>query len=644
MLDPVRLSSGPGRGASRGGPSARVVYRSRAGLELGGVDRGLGAVVHLELREQSCGAVLHRLLRDVQLLGDLPVRLPFSDEVQNAALLRGKRTEPNIGHRRIGDALNHTGHHSGIEQRGAPSNLLDVLNEIPGLDCLQDVAGGPGHDGGIKGLVVGEARQYQADQVRHDRAHLAAHLDATAVVQPDVENGHVGLGQWDPDQRLSRRGSFADYLNALIGLEQAADSLTYQLMVIEQEDADAHRPIMTARGLERGRGSRTDFVLLPGSTVARVPYQRIDDPAKLRRLMDAVLMIAADVELPVLLRHLVEVACSLVDARYGALGVLNETRTGVEQFLTVGLSQEEEDRIGLRPTGRGVLGLLITDPEPLRLADLGAHPDSYGFPQHHPPMKSFLGVPVRSRGQVYGNLYLTNKEGAASFSDEDVAMAEALALAAGIAIENTRLNDRVRILSVLDDRDRIARDLHDRVIQRIFAIGMTLQGATRLVDLAPVLERVNKAVDDLDATITEIRTAIFELDDGGSPRGLRHGVLELAGELASMLGSRPEVIFFGPIDAGVPQGVADHLLAVLREALTNAGKHAGATHFSVVVSVTDDITLEVIDDGSGIDLPLAASNGMGLANLRSRAEKLGGTFEVQAVEGGGTRVLWRVPL
>jgi signal transduction histidine kinase len=375
-----------------------------------------------------------------------------------------------------------------------------------------------------------------------------------------------------------------------------------------------------------------------------VPYQRIDDPAKLRRLMDAVLMIAADVELPVLLRHLVEVACSLVDARYGALGVLNETRTGVEQFLTVGLSQEEEDRIGLRPTGRGVLGLLITDPEPLRLADLGAHPDSYGFPQHHPPMKSFLGVPVRSRGQVYGNLYLTNKEGAASFSDEDVAMAEALALAAGIAIENTRLNDRVRILSVLDDRDRIARDLHDRVIQRIFAIGMTLQGATRLVDLAPVLERVNKAVDDLDATITEIRTAIFELDDGGSPRGLRHGVLELAGELASMLGSRPEVIFFGPIDAGVPQGVADHLLAVLREALTNAGKHAGATHFSVVVSVTDDITLEVIDDGSGIDLPLAASNGMGLANLRSRAEKLGGTFEVQAVEGGGTRVLCRVPL
>ena len=355
-------------------------------------------------------------------------------------------------------------------------------------------------------------------------------------------------------------------------------------------------------------------------------------------------MIEADVELPLLLRHLVEEGCSLVDARYGALGVLNEARTGLEQFLTVGLGEEEEKRIGLRPTGRGVLGLLITDPEPLRLDDLGAHPDSYGFPEHHPPMKSFLGVPVRSRGQVYGNLYLTTKQGADSFNDEDVAMAEALALAAGIAIENTRLNNRVRVLSVLDDRDRIARDLHDRVIQRIFAVGMTLQGATRLGDLAPVLERVNKAVDDLDTTITEIRTAIFELEDGGGHRGLRHGVLELVGELAALLGSRPDVTFFGPVDAAVSRAVADHLLAVLREGLTNAGKHAQASHFAVVVSVTNEVTVEIIDDGIGVDPFHAEGHGMGLVNLRHRAEKLGGTFEVQTVEGGGTRLVWCVPV
>jgi signal transduction histidine kinase len=354
-------------------------------------------------------------------------------------------------------------------------------------------------------------------------------------------------------------------------------------------------------------------------------------------------MIEADVELGVLLRHLVEEACSLVDARYGALGVLNEARTGLEQFLTVGLAEEEERRIGLRPTGRGVLGLVITDPEPLRLDDLGAHSDSYGFPEHHPPMKSFLGVPVRSRGRVYGNLYLTNKQSADSFSDEDVAMAEALALAAGIAIENTRLNDRVRVLSVLDDRDRIARDLHDRVIQRIFAVGMTLQGATRQGDLSAVLERVNKSVDDLDATINEIRSAIFELEDGGGHRGLRHGVLELAGELATLLGSRPDVTFFGPVDAGVSDLVADHLLAVVREGLTNAGKHAQASHFAVVVTVTEDVTLEVVDNGIGTELPRGETMSRGLANLRHRAEKLGGTFEIQPVEGGGTRLLWRVP-
>ena len=376
----------------------------------------------------------------------------------------------------------------------------------------------------------------------------------------------------------------------------------------------------------------------------RVPYRRVHSPAKLSRLMDAVLMIEADVELPVLLRHLVEEACSLVDARYGALGVLNEARTGLEQFLTVGLSDEQELRIGRRPTGRGVLGLLITDPEPLRLNDLVEHHDSYGFPEHHPSMQSFLGVPVRSRGGVYGNLYLTEKQGADAFSDEDEAMAEALALAAGIAIENTRLHDRVRILSVLDDRDRIARELHDRVIQRIFAVGMTLDGATRLGELAPVLEKVNKAIDDLDTTITEIRTAIFELDSG-TRRGFRHGVLELAGELSSILGSRPDVTFLGPVDAGVPADVADHLLAVLREALTNAAKHARATNVSVVVSVADRVTLEVVDDGIGTGLPTpGAVVGMGLANMRSRAERLGGTFEMANAPGGGTRIVWGVPI
>ncbi len=349
--------------------------------------------------------------------------------------------------------------------------------------------------------------------------------------------------------------------------------------------------------------------------------------------------------MPKLLRTSVTEACSLVDARYGALGVLNEWHTGLEQFLTVGLEAEQERAIGVRPIGRGVLGLLITDPVPLRLDRINQHPDSYGFPQNHPQMTSFLGVPLKVRDEVYGNLYLADKIGADRFSDEDEALAEAVALATGVAIQNYRLHDQVRTLSVLDDRDRIARDLHDRVIQRIYAVGMSLAGAVRLDDLPQVHERVERAVDDLDSTITDIRTAIFELGETSLPSGLRHAVVNLADELTPTLGMRPEVRFVGPVDNAVPPHVADHILAVVREALTNAAKHARASRFAVEISVDDDIVLvEVIDNGSGLEVDRAGSVGHGLTNLRNRAEKLSGNFEILSVEGGGTRLIWSAPV
>jgi signal transduction histidine kinase len=374
-----------------------------------------------------------------------------------------------------------------------------------------------------------------------------------------------------------------------------------------------------------------------------VPYTRVNDPEKLRRLMGAVLMITADVELTDLLRHVVEEARTLVGARYAALGVLNPARTGLEQFLTAGLSEAEEARIGDRPVGRGVLGVLITESSPLRLAHLEEHPGRYGFPANHPPMTSFLGVPVRVRDEVYGNLYLTDKQGEAAFTDEDEALAEALALAAGLAIENNRLHDRVLVMSVLDDRDRIARDLHDRVIQRVYAVGMNLQGATRLPEREQVVERVTRAIDELDLTINEIRSAIFELSEAALPGGLRQAVLQLAAELSDSLGVRPEVRFEGTVDNSVPQHLGDHVLAVVREGLTNAGKHAEASCYEVTLGVTDQVVLELLDDGVGIELP-QSKPGLGLINLRDRAEKLGGTFEVHPREGGGTRLVWSVPL
>jgi len=389
-------------------------------------------------------------------------------------------------------------------------------------------------------------------------------------------------------------------------------------------------------------GTRARFL----GSIEVVPYNRVHNPEKLRRLMDAILMIEADIELPALLRHIVEEAANLVGARYAALGMLNEGRTGLDQFLTVGLGDGEESAIGPRPTGRGVLGRLITDPEPLRLSDLATHPESYGFPDRHPPMKSFLGVPIRVRAgdEVWGNLYLTDKLGADNLSEEDQAPAEALALAAGIAIENARLHHRVRVLGVLDDRDRIAMALHDKVIQRLFASGLALQGAARLSDRDQMAERVSRVVDDLDTTINEIRGTIFELNGAAVPGGLRQAVLQLVDELAPMLGARPEVSFNGQVDNMVPQPVADHVLAVIREALTNAGRHARASGFRVNLRVGDDLTLEVSDNGKGIQLPPDGQGGLGLGNLRTRAEKLGGYFEIEPADGGGTRATWWVPL
>ncbi len=206
-----------------------------------------------------------------------------------------------------------------------------------------------------------------------------------------------------------------------------------------------------------------------------MPYHSIEDPAKLRRVLEAALLLEADLDLPSLLRHIVEEARSMTGARYAALGVLNHDGSALSEFVTSGVEPEQEKAIGPRPTGRCVLGLLISDPRPLRLTRIGDHPDSYGFPPNHPAMTSFLGVPLKVRDDVYGNLYLTDKVGWSEFTGDDEALVGALALAAGIAIENARLHAQVQQVAVLEDRERLARDLHDTVIQRLFAVGLSLQ-------------------------------------------------------------------------------------------------------------------------------------------------------------------------
>lgn len=373
-----------------------------------------------------------------------------------------------------------------------------------------------------------------------------------------------------------------------------------------------------------------------------MPYEGIDDAARLRSLLDAVLFLGSELRVPIVLRRIVEAALELVGARYGALGVLDERRESLSEFITVGISKEQIARIGSLPRGHGILGLLIVEPKPLRLKNLNEHPERYGFPPEHPPMTSFLGVPILARGEVFGNLYLTDKITGDDFTDDDEELIIALATAAGVAIENARLHARARELDVVTDRERIARDLHDTVIQRLFATGLLLQGAVRMAGSDQVAERIQEAVGDLDETIRQIRSTIFALGAHSTGGSLRTEILDVVGEYSQTLGFEPRVRLDGPIDSAVPDEAAEHILSVLREALSNVARHAKATRVDVLVDVDDHVQLRVTDDGVGPSSE--SSGGFGLRNMRSRAETLGGQLSLEPAVGGGTRLEWRVPL
>ncbi|MFJ7949654.1 GAF domain-containing protein [Streptomyces sp. NPDC096354] len=531
----------------------------------------------------------------------------------------------------------------------------------------------------------------------------------------------------------------------------------------------------------------------------------------LHSLLEAVLSVGRELDLAQVLRGIVEAAVELVDARYGALGVISNADR-LSEFVTVGVDAEQRERIGSLPSGHGILGELIRHPAPLRLAELSDHPSSYGFPAHHPPMHSFLGVPIRVREEVFGNLYLTEKRSAREFDAEDEAVLSTLAVAAGVAIENARLYEEARRreqwnaasaevtsillsgatgtevmkviiesarkivsaefgviavpssdggrlrnaltidadsplryvipeaaesfvgvafetaepvvssdlehdprlgpdasryrglgsavavpigrrgsvrgvlllarssgrpefrspeisplagyavqaglamevadrrsdaeqIALLEDRDRIARDLHDLAIQRLFATGMTLQSALKFVQHPESAERLERAVNDLDDTIKVIRSTIFGLRthaDGWRAHAMTRQVTAAIEAAAPLLGFRPTLRADGSIDAEVSPAVSGPLIAVLGEALSNTARHAAARNVDVhVEAAAGMVTLTVTDDGVGVPPGAARS---GLDNMQERAVSLGGVFRQDAPPGGGTRIMWRVPL
>ena len=376
-----------------------------------------------------------------------------------------------------------------------------------------------------------------------------------------------------------------------------------------------------------------------------MPFQSIEDPVKLRRVLAAALLLEADLELPALLEHVIGEARSLTGARFAAIGVLDPQHGAITDFIPLGLSPGEERAVGPPPSGGGVLGVVLSDPRALRLAHLGHHPDSGGFPPGHPQMDSFLGVPIKVRAEVYGGIYLTDKLDAPEFTAEDQALVEALSVAAGMAIENTRLHERVRVLAVAADRERTARDLHDTVIQHLYAVGLTLETMAAEPGAAGLQARLEALVSNIGDAISQVRSSIYDLGPSDGRVGIRSSLQDLVHSLRPVVGFEVGLIFGGPVDTVVSDTVADQLLATVREAVTNVGRHAGASSARVAVTVdAGTCQLLVTDDGCGFAPGPVNPEGLGLANMRHRAEQLHGQCTIEAVPAGGTVLTWRVPI
>jgi signal transduction histidine kinase len=365
---------------------------------------------------------------------------------------------------------------------------------------------------------------------------------------------------------------------------------------------------------------------------------------RLAALAAAAAALAGELSLDAVLETIVDVAARVTGGRFAALGVIGAGGT-IERFVHRGVDEATVRAIGHLPRGRGLLGLLIREPRIIRTDDIAAHPASYGFPPHHPPMGSFLGAPVRSGGRVYGNLYLTQKPG--GFTEHDERLIAVLAAQAGAAIENAELASRLQSLAVADERDRISRELHDGVIQALFSIGLGLESARGLVRTDPdrVDQRLDAAVDALDGAIRELRASIFHLRPRhAASLGLAGGLAELAREHEVNALLRPRLDIDAGIDARVPEEVVPDVLQVVREALANCARHAGASSVTVAAGVRDaHLVVAVSDDGVGF-VPGTVKVGRGLEHLRERADVLGATLDVDSAPGRGSTVRLSVPL
>lgn len=340
---------------------------------------------------------------------------------------------------------------------------------------------------------------------------------------------------------------------------------------------------------------------------------------------------------------------ALVGARYAALGMADDDGR-IERFITTGLTPEERAAIGPLPVGHGLLGLIIQEGRALRIPDIAAHPASHGFPPHHPPMRSLLGVPITVAGQAVGDLYLTDKAGATEFSAADQRVVELFARHAGIAIQNARLHDRLAALRVVEERDRIGRDLHDGVIQGLYGVGLSLEDVAELVESQPdeAAARIDTAIDAIHRSISDIREFVTGLRPGMSGAGLAAGIAALADSLrlTTTIDVETQVHATAHDLSAIDDAARHEVLHLVREALSNVSRHARASRVDVVVDrIGDDLRLEVRDNGIGFDVASVVSGRHhGLVNVRDRASAAGGRLAIDSRPGAGTRLIVHVPI
>lgn len=359
---------------------------------------------------------------------------------------------------------------------------------------------------------------------------------------------------------------------------------------------------------------------------------------RMSALIEAAAGVVGETDLSQVLRRLVAEARSATGASYGALGVIGDHGV-LSDFIYEGIGAEQALAIGHLPMGRGVLGAVIRLNKTIRLDRISDHPDTVGFPEHHPEMNSFLGVPVAVGATAFGNLYLTEKD--SGFTDQDVVVVEALSRIAGSAIRTARLQERLRRVAVVEDRQRIARELHDSVIQEMFAVGLGLQGLSQIVESEQAEATLLDAVDRLDSAVETLRKYIFELR--------RDPEISLAFDtrlqqlVARMGGVYPtSVTLDHSLESSVSNVVEDELLAIVTEGLSNALRHSSAAKVNVSVRLTNTgHEIVISDDGHGFD-PEQQTNGMGLENLRTRVKKMDGDIAITS-STTGTIVSVRLP-